>query len=87
MDLSKRVFIKENCYQDKEIDTYVLTRLERLRFSKNNMVKGLDLNLARTGDYYIRCDGGDVLISKILFSDNNISLERLVKFGSHQPKE
>jgi hypothetical protein len=57
LDPSKRIFVKENCYQDEKIDTYVLTRLERLKFSKDNMVKGLDLDLAKTGDYFIRCDG------------------------------
>jgi hypothetical protein len=86
LDLSKRVFVKESCYQDREIETYVLTRLERLGFSKNKMVEGLNLDLARTGDYYIRCDGGDVLISKISFNDNDITLERLGKFSFHQPR-
>jgi hypothetical protein len=86
LDLSKRVFVEMSCYQDKEMKTYVLTRLERLGFSKNKMVEGLNLDLARTGDYYIRCGGADVLISKMSFNGNDISLERLGKFSFHQPR-
>ena len=74
LDSSRKAFINENCYKDEVIARYVLKQLEQIGFSKNNIVQGLDLNIAIEGDYRIGCVGGDILVSQIEMIGNSITL-------------
>lgn len=77
MDISKKVFINETCFKDRITSKYILKKLDRIGFSKNNLVIRSDLYLATEGDYEIRYAGGDILISQVEFKDDNFSLRQI----------
>lgn len=54
-----------------------MKKLDKMGFSKSNLVRRSDLYLAREGDYEIRYEGGDILIHQVEFKDNNFSLRQI----------
>mgnify|MGYP003624023872 CR=1 FL=1 len=79
LDSSRKVFVNENCYQDKEITSHIITALEKMGFSKDNITRGVNLDLMRNGDYKIRCIGGDVMVFQIEFYKENVILKPITK--------
>ena len=77
MDSSRKVFINEPFFQDQVTSKYILKKLDRMGFSKNNIVRRSDLYLAREGDYEIRCVGDDILISQVEFNGDKFSLRQI----------
>lgn len=77
MDTSRKVFINETCFKDQVTIRYILKKLDVMGFSKNNIVRRSDLYLATEGDYEIRYEGGDILISQVEFKDDNFSLRQI----------
>lgn len=74
LDSSRKIFINDNCYKDEIITNYVLKKLEQIGFSKNNIVRGLDLNIAIEGDYKVGCVGGSIMVSQIEIIGTGITL-------------
>ena len=61
-DSSKHVFVSGNCFSDEVVTRYIQGILERNKFPLENISEGLDLGIASTGDYLIRCTGGLITI-------------------------
>lgn len=79
IDQSKRVFINENCYKEEATGKYLLEQLDKMGFSKNYLVRGVDLDIAKNGDYKIRCIGGELTIFEVEFRNDNLILKPIGK--------
>lgn len=77
MDTTKKVFINETCFKDRITINYILKKLYRTGFSKDNIIRRSDLYLATEGDYEIRYAGGDILISQVELKDDKFSLRQV----------
>ncbi|OLB91542.1 MAG: hypothetical protein AUH25_02415 [Thaumarchaeota archaeon 13_1_40CM_38_12] len=79
-DSSKHVFVSGSCFSDKVITKYIQNFLERNKFPRENIFEGLDLGIALTGDYLIRCNGGLITIFEIeIKSNNNFVTKRIAE--------
>jgi len=79
-DSSKHVFVLGSCFSDKVITKYIQNFLERNKFPRENISEGLDLGIALTGDYLIRCNVGLITIFEIeIKSNNNFVTKRIAE--------
>ena len=69
-DSSKHVFVLGSCFSDKVITKYIQNFLERNKFPHENISEGLDLGIALTGDYLIRCTGDLITVFEIEVKSN-----------------
>lgn len=77
LDSSRRVFINENCFREEKMQVCVQGKLEKMGFSKDNIVRGVDLDLMRDGDYKIRCVESEPVVFEIGFQKENIILKKI----------
>jgi len=61
-DSSKHVFVSGGCFNDEMIARHIQSALEKNNIPDKNIIEGVDLGIASTGDYLIRCTGGLITI-------------------------
>ena len=64
-DSSKHVFVSGGCFNDEVIAQHIQGTLEKNKIPDKNIFEGVDLGIALTGDYLIRCNGGLIAVFEI----------------------
>ncbi|TLX94569.1 MAG: hypothetical protein E6K91_05775 [Thaumarchaeota archaeon] len=78
LDPSKHVFVSGNCFSDKIIAKQIQSTLERSKIPTKNISEGLNLGIALTGDYLIRCTGSMITVFEIeVKSNSNFATKRI----------
>lgn len=72
LEPSHRVFITENCLEDETTIKYLKRALGKYKFPKENVIEEVDFDVARNGDYLVRCIGGTIQV---------FTLEFILNFG------
>lgn len=67
-DVSRKVFLSQNCISEQVIKKHVMKLLEEHRIPKENILDDSKTNLVKTGDYFVRCIVGTLVIHKIELS-------------------
>ena len=70
-DSSKHVFVSGGCFSDKIISRHIQSALEKNKIPDKNIFEGIDLGIALTGDYLIRCNGGLITVFEIEVKSND----------------
>jgi len=72
-DVSRKVFLSQNCVSEQVIKKHVMKLLEDHRIPKENIFDDSKMDLVRTGDYLIRCIGGTIVVHKIDLTPNGFT--------------
>ena len=77
LDSSQKIFIAESCLKDETIRNHLRRVIEKYQFPKQNVIEGVNLDNANTGDYLVRCIGGSIQV---------FQMEYLLNFGFRTKK-
>lgn len=72
-DVSRKVFLSQNCVSEQVIKKHVMKLLEGYRIPKENILDDSKMDLVRTGDYLIRCIAGTFVVHKIELSHDGFT--------------
>ncbi len=72
-DVSRKVFLSQNCVSEQVIKKHVMKLLEGHRIPKENIFDDSKMDLVGTGDYLIRCIAGTLVIHKIELSHDGFT--------------
>lgn len=67
-DVSRKVFLSQNCVSDEIIKKHVVKVLEGHAVPKENILDDSKMDSVSTGDYLIRCVGGALVVYQIELS-------------------
>ena len=81
-DVSRKVFLSQNCISEQAVKKYVMKLLEEHRIPKENILDDSKMDVVSTGDYLIRCIGGTLVIHKIELSHEGLPQKLLAASSS-----
>jgi len=58
LDPSKQVFLSQPCLKDQKTLDHILKVLDDYKVPKDKIIKGIDLNILNSGDYFVRYSNG-----------------------------
>ncbi|HYL65656.1 MAG TPA: hypothetical protein VEU72_00720 [Nitrosopumilaceae archaeon] len=55
LNQSKKLFLTQSCLKDQKTMDYILKATRKQNFPEKNIIKGVNIDITKSGDYLVRC--------------------------------